>query len=151
MLFRSRIGGLERTDALVATGRTRMRPILMTTLTTVLAMVTMIFSKDAGSEMGKGMAIVIVGGLSYATLMTLFIVPVMYDLFYRKPPVNIDVGDDGMDDLPDDAAEFAAEFAARRAAEGKNQPEPETPDTAKQRHLKLPGKPDTENGEGTPQ
>ena len=34
--------------------------------------------------MGKGMAIVIVGGLSYATLMTLFIVPVMYDLFYRK-------------------------------------------------------------------
>ena len=146
-----RIGGLERTDALVATGRTRMRPILMTTLTTVLAMVTMIFSKDAGSEMGKGMAIVIVGGLSYATLMTLFIVPVMYDLFYRKPPVNIDVGDDGMDDLPDDAAEFAAEFAARRAAEGKNQPEPETPDTAEHRHLKLPGKPDTENGEGTPQ
>ena len=49
--------------------------------------------------------------------MTLFIVPVLYDLFYRKPPVNIDVGDDGMDDLPDDAAEFAAEFAARRAAE----------------------------------
>ena len=56
-----------------------------------------------------------------------------------------------MDDLPDDAAEFAAEFAARRAAEGKNQPEPETPDTAEHRHLKLPGKPDTENGEGTPQ
>ena len=65
--------------------------------------------------------------------------------------VNIDVGDDGMDDLPDDAAEFAAEFAARRAAEGKNQPEPETPDTDEHRHLKLPGKPDTENGEGTPQ
>ena len=58
-------------------------------------------------------AIVIIGGLSYATLMTLFIVPVMYDLFYRKPPVNIDVGDDSLDDLPDDAAEFAAEFAAR--------------------------------------
>ena len=110
-----RIGGLERTDALVATGRTRMRPILMTTLTTVLAMVTMLFSQDVGSEMSKGMAIVIIGGLTYATLMTLFIVPVMYDLFYRKPPVNIDVGDDGMDDLPDDAAEFAAEFAARRA------------------------------------
>ena len=110
-----RIGGLERTDALVATGRTRMRPILMTTLTTVLAMVTMLFSQDVGSDMSKGMAIVIIGGLTYATLMTLFIVPVMYDLLYRKPPVNIDVGDDGMDDLPDDAAEFAAEFAARRA------------------------------------
>ena len=112
-----RIGGLERSDALVATGRTRMRPILMTTLTTVLAMVTMLFGTDMASEMSTGMAIVIIGGLSYATLMTLFIVPVLYDLFYRKPPVNIDVGDDGMDDLPDDAAEFAAEFAARRAAE----------------------------------
>ena len=48
-----RIGGLERTDALVATGRTRMRPILMTTLTTVLAMVTMIFSKDAEQRDGQ--------------------------------------------------------------------------------------------------
>ena len=54
----------------------------------------------------------------------LFIVPVMYDLFYRKPPVNIDVGDDGMDDLPDDAAEFAAEFAARRAAEARTSRNP---------------------------
>ena len=147
-----RIGGLERTDALVATGRTRMRPILMTTLTTVLAMVTMIFSQDAGSEMGRGMAIVIVGGLSYATLMTLFIVPVMYDLFYRKPPVNIDVGDDGMDDLPDDAAEFAAEFAARREAEGQREPKPETPGAEEHRRIKLPEKqkPD-ENEEGIPQ
>ena len=119
-----RIGGLQRQDALVATGRTRMRPILMTTLTTVLAMVTMLLSTDAGSEMGKGMAIVIIGGLSYATLMTLFVVPVLYDSFYRKPPVNVDVGDDDLDDLPDDAAEFAAEFAARRAAEQAEPAEP---------------------------
>ena len=117
-----RIGGLERTDALVAAGRTRMRPILMTTLTTVLAMVTMLFGTDMASEMSTGMAIVIIGGLSYATLMTLFVVPVLYDLFYRRPPVNIDVGDDGLDDLPDDAAEFAAEFAARRAAEAASAP-----------------------------
>ena len=96
----------------------------MTTLTTVLAMVTMLLSTDAGSEMGKGMAIVIIGGLTYATLMTLFIVPVLYDSFYRKPPVNVDVGDEGLDDLPDDAAEFAAEFAARRAAE----PQPQDPE-----------------------
>ena len=117
-----RIGGLERTDALVAAGRTRMRPILMTTLTTVLAMVTMLFGTDMASEMSTGMAIVIIGGLSYATLMTLFVVPVLYDLFYRRPPVNIDVGDDGLDDLPDDAAEFAAEFAARRATEAASAP-----------------------------
>ena len=131
-----RIGGLEREDALVATGRTRMRPILMTTLTTVLAMVTMLFGNDMASEMGTGMAIVIIGGLSYATLMTLFIVPVLYDLFYRKPPVNIDVGDDGMDDLPDDAAEFAAAFAARRAAEQDNAPaeEKRRPDLSRAAH-----------------
>ena len=147
-----RLGGMERRAALIATGKTRMRPILMTTLTTVLAMVTMIFSQDAGSEMGRGMAIVIVGGLSYATLMTLFIVPVMYDLFYRKPPVNIDVGDDGMDDLPDDAAEFAAEFAARRAAEGQHAPEPKMPDAEEHRRIKLPEKPKPdENEEGIPQ
>ena len=103
-----RIGGLDRTEALVATGKTRMRPILMTTLTTVLAMVTMIFSSDMGSEMGKGMAIVVVGGLVYATLMTLFVVPVMYDIFFKKEPTNVDIGDEGMDDLPDDAAEYAA-------------------------------------------
>ena len=119
-----RIGGLGRTDALVATGKTRMRPILMTTLTTVLAMTTMLFGTDMASSMGRGMAIVIIGGLSYATLMTLFIVPVMYDLFYRRPPVNIDVGDDSLDDLPDDAAEFAAEFAARGTA---SQPEDDAP------------------------
>ena len=108
----------------------------MTTLTTVLAMVTMLFGNDMASEMGTGMAIVIIGGLSYATLMTLFIVPVLYDLFYRKPPVNIDVGDDGMDDLPDDAAEFAAAFAARRAAEQDNAPaeEKRRPDLSRAAH-----------------
>ena len=117
-----RLAGMEKQEALVETGRTRMRPILMTTLTTVLAMVTMLFGTDMASEMSTGMAIVIIGGLSYATLMTLFVVPVLYDLFYRRPPVNIDVGDDGLDDLPDDAAEFAAEFAARRAAEAASAP-----------------------------
>ena len=143
-----RIGGLDREDALVATGRTRMRPILMTTLTTVLAMVTMLFGNDMASEMGTGMAIVIIGGLSYATLMTLFIVPVLYDMFYRKPPVNIDVGDDGLDDLPDDAAEFAAEFAARRAAEQGTAPaeEKRRPDLSRAAHApaELPEKPDEE-------
>ena len=114
--------GMELTDAIVESGQQRIRPILMTTLTTVLAMVTMLFGTDMASEMSTGMAIVIIGGLSYATLMTLFVVPVLYDLFYRRPPVNIDVGDDGLDDLPDDAAEFAAEFAARRAAEAASAP-----------------------------
>ena len=112
-----RLGGLERRAALVATGKTRMRPILMTTLTTVLAMLQMVFSGDMASQLMSGMAIVIICGLSYATLMTLYIVPILYDMLFKKPPLNVDVGsDDDLDDIPDDAAEFIA-------AQGKVQPE----------------------------
>ena len=109
-----RLGGLERRAALVATGKTRMRPILMTTLTTVLAMLQMVFSGDMASQLMSGMAIVIICGLSYATLMTLYIVPILYDILFRKPPLNVDVGGDDLDDIPDDAAEF---IAASKAAE----------------------------------
>ncbi|MBQ7083119.1 MAG: efflux RND transporter permease subunit, partial [Oscillospiraceae bacterium] len=79
-----RMGGMERRDALIATGKTRMRPILMTTLTTVLGMVTMIIGTDPGSQMMRPVAIVCIGGLLYATLMTLFVVPVMYDMTNRE-------------------------------------------------------------------
>ena len=111
-----RLGGLEKRDALVATGQTRMRPILMTTLTTILAMASLIFGDDMGSQMGGGMAIVITGGLLYATAMTLFIIPTLYDLFYRKQPQLIDTGDD-LDELPDDAAEFLESLKKERGAE----------------------------------
>ena len=109
-----RMGGMERRAALVATGKTRMRPILMTTLTTVLAMLQMVFSNDMASQLMSGMAIVIICGLSYATLMTLYIVPILYDILFKKPPLNVDVGGDDLDDIPDDAAEF---IAASKAAE----------------------------------
>ncbi len=79
-----RIGGMERRAALIATGKTRMRPILMTTLTTVLAMLQMVFSGDMASQLMSGMAIVIICGLSYATLMTLYVVPLMYDILFRS-------------------------------------------------------------------
>ena len=98
-----RIGGMERKDALIATGKTRMRPILMTAFTTILAMLAMVFSRDTASELGRGMAIVVAGGLFYATFMTMFLVPVMYDILYRKEVKVVDVGDDSMDDAPDDA------------------------------------------------
>ena len=108
-----RLGGLERHAALVATGKTRMRPILMTTLTTVLAMLQMVFSNDMASQLMSGMAIVIICGLSYATLMTLYIVPILYDILFRKPPLNVDVGsDDELDDIPDDAAEYIAQSSS---------------------------------------
>ncbi|MBO4636433.1 MAG: efflux RND transporter permease subunit, partial [Clostridiales bacterium] len=102
-----RIGGLERREALVATGITRMRPILMTALTTILAMSMMIFGTGMSSQLGRGMAIVISGGLLYATLMTLYIVPVMYDILFKRKPLNIDVGSD-IDEVQDDAADYLA-------------------------------------------
>ena len=107
-------GGLDKTTALVATGRTRMRPILMTALTTILAMCTMLFRNDAGSALGKDMALVIIGGLTYATLMTLFIVPVMYDVIFRRAPKVVDTGSDDLDDVPDDAAEYMEEMKRRQ-------------------------------------
>ena len=108
-----RIGGMERRAALIATGKTRMRPILMTTLTTVLAMLQLVFSGDMASQLMSGMAIVIIFGLTYATLMTLYVVPLMYDILFKKPPLNVDIGDENLDDIPDDAAEYIAQNTAQ--------------------------------------
>lgn len=105
-----RLQGIEKRAALIATGKTRMRPILMTAMTTILSMSVMVFSQDAGNAMQKSMAIVVSFGLLYATLMTLFIVPILYDMMYRKQPKVIDVGDDNLDDIPDEAAEVLAEM-----------------------------------------
>ena len=58
----------------------RLRPILMTALTTILGMSTMALGAGMGAEMMQPMAIVSIGGLTYATLMTLFVVPVLYDI-----------------------------------------------------------------------
>ena len=101
-----RMGGLERREALIATGKTRMRPILMTALTTILAMVSLLFGDDLSSQMSKGMAIVVAGGLAYATLMTLFIIPVMYDILFKRKPLQVDIGSENLDDVPDDAADY---------------------------------------------
>ncbi len=70
--------GMERTAALVEAGRTRLRPIVMTTLTMVFAMLPLAFKFEAGSEQRAPMAIVIIGGLLTSTLLTLFFVPVTY-------------------------------------------------------------------------
>lgn len=114
-----RLQGMDKRRALIATGKTRMRPILMTALTTILSMSVMVFSTDAGNAMQKGMAIVVSAGLIYATLMTLFIVPVMYDILYRKQPKNIDVGEDDLDQVPDEAQEFLEEMRQEELAAQK--------------------------------
>ena len=110
-----RIGGMDRRSALIATGKTRMRPILMTTLTTILAMMQMVFADDMAGQLGGGMAIVIIGGLLYATLMTLIVVPVMYDMLFKRNPKVVDIGSENLDDVPDDAAEFIAQALAEEA------------------------------------
>lgn len=97
-----RLSGIEKKAALVETGQTRMRPILMTALTTILAMSTLAFSQDSTAAMSRGMAIVTIGGLAYATLMTLFIVPVFYDIFYRRKLKKVDLGDeDSLNEVDD--------------------------------------------------
>jgi HAE1 family hydrophobic/amphiphilic exporter-1 len=80
--------GMEKKEALIEAGRTRLRPVLMTALTTILAMSTMVFSQDMGSEMAKPMAVVTIGGLLYGTLLTLVVVPCLYDVthFDHKRP-----------------------------------------------------------------
>lgn len=99
-----RIAGMSKHEALIFTGKTRMRPILMTALTTILSMSTMVFSQDISAGMSRGMAVVVAAGLLYATLMTLFVVPIMYDILYRGEPKNIDVGDD-LDEAPDEVSD----------------------------------------------
>ena len=79
-----RIDGKERIESIVEAGKTRMRPILITALTTVLGLVVMALGIGTGAEMMQPIAIVCIGGLLYATFMTLYIVPVIYDLFNKK-------------------------------------------------------------------
>ena len=78
--------GMERREAILEAGRTRIRPILMTSVTTILGLIDMALSKNAGSAMMQPMAVVCIGGLIYATLMTLLVVPCIYDIFSKKPP-----------------------------------------------------------------
>lgn len=79
-----RLEGVEKRAALIEAGKTRMRPILMTAITTILGLVTMAMGIGSGADMMAPIAIVTIGGLTYATLMTLFVVPVIYDMLNRK-------------------------------------------------------------------
>ena len=88
----------------------------MTALTTILAMVPMIFSDAVGASMQRGMALVIAGGLLYATFMTLYVVPVMYDLLYRRVPYEVDLGDENIDDDPGDAQAYLDALRGAHAA-----------------------------------
>ena len=76
--------GVERREAIVEAGKTRMRPILMTTITTILGLLDMAVSQSMGTSLMQPVAVVCIGGLTYATLMTLFVVPCIYDMLNKK-------------------------------------------------------------------
>lgn len=76
--------GKEKRDALVEAGKTRLRPIIMTALTTILGLSTMAAGFGMGSDMVQPMAVVTIGGLIYGTILTLVVVPCIFDLFHRR-------------------------------------------------------------------
>ena len=75
---------MEKKPAIVEAGRSRLRPVIMTALTTILGLCTMAAENGMGADMVQPMAIVTIGGLIYGTLMTLFVIPCVYDIFNRK-------------------------------------------------------------------
>lgn len=100
--------GMSKKDAIVEASRTRLRPVLMTALTTIISMSTMAIGMGRGTEMSQPMAIVVVGGLIYGTLLTLVVVPCIYDAIHKDKDMreeDIDATDDPDElDAPDKAA-----------------------------------------------
>lgn len=76
--------GYELKEAIALSGQSRLRPVLMTAFTTILGMVPMAMSTSEGSELWQGMGIVVIGGLTVSTFVTLIVVPVLYAIFSRK-------------------------------------------------------------------
>ena len=75
--------GLPKFEAVAEAGRLRLRPILMTTSTTVLALLPMALGVGQGSEIRAPMAITVIGGLLLSTLLTLVVIPMMYTVLER--------------------------------------------------------------------
>jgi HAE1 family hydrophobic/amphiphilic exporter-1 len=79
-----RASGVEKTAAIIEAANSRLRPILMTTLTTILGLLPMAIGLGEGSEIRTPMAVTVIFGLGFATLLTLFLIPILYSLFDRK-------------------------------------------------------------------
>jgi HAE1 family hydrophobic/amphiphilic exporter-1 len=89
--------GWAKKDAIIEASRTRLRPVLMTALTTIISMSTMAVGMGRGTEMSQPMAIVVVGGLIYGTLLTLVVVPCIYDAIHKDKDMreeDIDADED---------------------------------------------------------
>ncbi len=89
-----RARGMKKRDAVIEAGCVRLRPILMTTLTTVLGLIPMAVYAGSGAEIRQPMAVTVMAGLMSSTLLTLFIIPMIYDLLGGRDPEHLR-GDDG--------------------------------------------------------
>ncbi len=76
--------GMPALDAVVASGKSRLRPVLMTSVTTILGMLPMALGLGDGSELWQPMGIAIIGGMTFSTLLTLFVIPVLYSMFQLR-------------------------------------------------------------------
>ncbi len=76
--------GLELKEAIVVSGKSRLRPVLMTSLTTILGMLPLAMSTGSGSEIWSPMGIAVIGGLIFSTLVTLLLIPVVYHMMNRR-------------------------------------------------------------------
>ena len=91
--------GIDKKEALVLAGKTRMRPILMTAITTILGLSALTFGMGMGAEVLQPLAIVASGGLAYATVLTLFVVPVMYDLLHKNKMRRVALMEEELHDI----------------------------------------------------
>ena len=80
--------GIALNEAIAISGQSRLRPVLMTAFTTILGMIPMATSSSEGSEMWTTMGLVVIGGLTVSTFVTLIIVPVLYGIFNRKGEIE---------------------------------------------------------------
>ncbi|UYG97508.1 efflux RND transporter permease subunit [Cytobacillus firmus] len=80
----NRTKGLPIRESLVEVGKTRLRPILMTAFATIAALIPLALTTSSGTLISKGLAVTVIGGLTSSTLLTLIIVPVVYELFFLK-------------------------------------------------------------------
>jgi HAE1 family hydrophobic/amphiphilic exporter-1 len=76
--------GFELDEAITRAGRSRLRPVLMTTTTTILGMLPLALSKGEGSEIWSPMGVSVIGGLTFSTIVTMIIVPVIYRVVVKR-------------------------------------------------------------------
>ncbi len=76
--------GLTIRESLIEAGKTRLRPILMTALATIAALLPLAFTTSSGTFISKGLALTVIGGLTSSTMLTLILIPILYELFFYR-------------------------------------------------------------------